>query len=207
VRIPPSPRSAVAVILLAFVSAARAGTAITEIAEIGPHYKVLTVEKSIHPQNELVAYTRLDGDCRVAPDPKQAGKPTFDFYWLMDHAKYKRVNPLIERGIRKRLAVAASPPKNLDGGFSVRLNELDAVEHDLGPTPMLWVRAEKTPGGCSAEARITLGPSDKDAVIRLDAIYSEAEMSGRFSAKVKSISLKGVDTATGLPVVRVYRAK
>jgi hypothetical protein len=117
------------------------------------------------------------------------------------------VNSLIKRGIRKRLEVAASPPKNLEGSFSVRLNELDAVEHDLGAAPLLWVLAEKTKDGCTVEARITLGPSDKNATMRLDTIYSEAKLSGPLSAKVKLIALKGADVKTGKPVVRVYRAK
>ena len=195
-------------VLVLFSGRAYAGKEVTGIGEVGPHYKVVTVEKSIHPQNQLVAYTRLDEQCRVLRDPKQANRPVFDFYWLMDHSRYKRVNPLIKRGIRARLQVeAGSEPKSGDGAFSVRLNELDAVEHDLGSAPRLWVRVEKTAEGCVAEARITLGPSDKNAVIRLDTIYSEAEMKGRFSAKVKSIALKGADVKTGEPVVRVYRAK
>ena len=200
-------RFASTVLLLTFAARARAGQAVASIAEIGPHYKVVTVEKSVHPQNQLVAYTRLDDQCRVLRDPKQSNKPVFDFYWLMDRSRYKRVNPLIKRGIRKRLEVGASPPKSLDGAFSVRLNELNAVVHDLGATPLLWVRAEKTAQGCAAEARITLGPSDKNAVIRLESIYSEAEMTGRLSAEVKSIALKGVDVLTGQPVVRVYLAR
>jgi hypothetical protein len=200
-----SPASTV--FLLALAAQAHAGPLSTAIPEIGPHYRVVTVEKSIHPQNKLVAYTRLDAECRVQRDAEQANAPVFDFYWLMDGSRYKRVNALIKRGIRKRLQVWASPPKSLDGAFSVRLNELDAVEHDLGATPLLWVRAEKKADGCAVEGRITLGPSDKNAVIRLDSIYSESVMTGLFSAKVKSIELKGVELETGKPVVRVYRAK
>jgi hypothetical protein len=197
--------SALTVLLLAV--SAHAGPEITGIPEVGPHYKLFTVEKNIHPQNVMAAFTRLDEQCRVLRDPKRGNGPVFDFYWLMDGVRYKRVHPLIKRGIRKRLQVWASPPKSLDGAFSVRLNELTSVEHDLGATPLLWVRATKTAAGCDAEARITLGPSDRDAVIRLDAIYSEATMTGRLSAKVKLIMLKGADVKTGRPVVRVYRAK
>jgi hypothetical protein len=199
--------SASAAVLLAFAVEARAGQAVTAIGEIGPHYRVVTIEKSIHPQNQLVAYTRLDDQCRVQRDPKQGNGPVLDFYWLMDRSRYKRVNSLIKRGIRKRFVVGASPPKSRDGAFSIRLNELNEVEHDLGATPLLWVRAEKNAGGCVAEARMTLGPSDKNIVIRLDSIYSEAAMKGPFSAKVKLIALKGMDVKTGKPVVRVYRAK
>lgn len=197
-----------AVLLLALAGRADAGKAITAVPEIGPHYRVVIFEKSVHPQNQLVVYTRLDKECRVLRDPKQANRPVLDFYWLMDRSRYKSVNPLIKRGIRKRFQVGASPPKTRDGAFSVRLSELDEVEHDLGPTPFIWIRAERTPeGGCSAESRIALGPSDKNAVIRLDSIYSEAELKGLFGAKVKLIALKGVDLKTGKPVVRVYRAK
>jgi hypothetical protein len=200
--------SASAVLFLTLSTQAYAGKEIAEIEEIGPHYKVVTIEKSVHPQNQLVAYTRLDEQCRVLHDPARANRPVFDFYWLMDRSRYKRVHPLIKRGIRKRFEVEAdSAPASGEGTFSIRLNELNEVEHDLGASPRLWVRAEKTAEGCVAQGRITLGPSDKNAVIRLDTIYSEAEMTGLFSAKVKSIALKGVDVETGKPVVRVYRAK
>lgn len=195
-----------ALLLLALVSAARAGLVVDSIPQIGPHYRVLTIEKSVHPQNKLVAYTRLDEQCRIERDPKRGNRPAFGYYWLMDGSRYKPVNRLIGRGIRKRLAVEASPPKSRDGSFSVRLIQLKEVQHDLGPTPMLWISAQKTPQGCSAQARMTLGPSNKNAVIRLDAIYTEAELTGRFGARVKLIALKGADVKTGKRVVRVYRA-
>lgn len=195
-----------AALLLALAARARAGLVVDSILEIGPHYRVLTVKKSIHPQNTLVAYTRLDGECRVERDPKRANRPAFDFYWLMDGKRYKPVNRLLLRGIRKRLEIGASPPKSRDGSFSVRLNQFKEVRHDLGPTPMLWVRAERTPKGCSVQARMTLGPSNRNEEIRLDSIYSEAELKGKFGARVKLIALEGADMRTGKRVVRVYRA-
>lgn len=196
-----------AALLLAFVSRASAGPAISSIAEIGPHYKVVTIEKSVHPQNKLVAYTLLDEQCRIRRDPKQPDRPAFDFYWLMDGTRYKRVNPVLKSGIRRRLQIGASPPKSRDGSFSVRLKELESVEHDLGATPLFWVGAKKTAAGCVTETRVTLGPSDKNAVLLLESIYSEADMTGRFSAKVKLVALKGFDQLTGKRVVQVYRAK
>ena len=196
-----------AILLLLLAAHAYAGKEITDIPEIGPHYRVAAFEKNIHPQNRLVVYTRLDKDCRVVRDSKKPHGPVLDYYWLMDGSRYKRVNSLIKRGIRKRLQVGAEPPKSLGGSFSIRLNELDAVEHDLGAAPLLWVLAEKTAGGCAVEARMTLGASDTNAVIRLETIYSEAKLSGPLSAKVQLIALKGFDVATGKPVVRVYRAK
>lgn len=200
--------SASAVFLLMLAAPVCAGKVVTGIAELGPHYKVLAIEKNIHPQNQMVAYTRLDQQCRVQRDPKQANAPVLDFYWLMDHARYKPVNVLIRRGIRKRFLIeTASAQNRADGSFSVRLNELDEVDNDLGAAPRLWVRGRRTARGCVAEASITLGPSNNNAVIRLDSIYSEAELKGLFSAKVKLITLKGVDLKTGKPVVRVYRAK
>jgi hypothetical protein len=196
-----------AAFLLAFAARAAAGPMIAAIPEVGPHYKVVTVKKSVHPQNDLVAYTRLDEDCRVAREGKDK-TPVLDFYWLMDHARYKPVNPLIKKGIRKRLEVETAPAASAGpDGFAVRLNELKEVEHDLGPNPRLRVRARRTPRGCVAEARMTLGPSDKNAEIRLEEIYSEAELKGRLSAKVKSVTLKGVDVKTGKRIARVYRAK
>jgi hypothetical protein len=189
-----------AALLLAFAARASAGPAITAIPEVGTHYKVVTVKKSVHPRNEVVVYTRLDDACRPV---RKKGRPVLDYYWLMDGSRYKPVNPLIKRGIRKRLEVRSGLPD----GFTVRLNELKEVEHDLGPDPSLRVLAGKGAAGCFAEARMTLGPSNKRAEIRLDEIYTEAELKGRFSAKAKLVALKGVDVKTGKKVVRVYRAK
>ncbi|HXT01358.1 MAG TPA: hypothetical protein VN915_11830 [Elusimicrobiota bacterium] len=186
------------------VSAA-AGPLVATIPEVGPHYRVVTVRKSVHPRNDLVVYTRLDDECRIV---RQGDSPALDFYWLMDRRSFKPVNPLIKRGIRKRLEVeTGSVPDAGADSFSVRLNELKEVQHDLGPNPRLRVRSSKTARGCRAEARMTLGPSDKNAEIRLDEIYSEAELKGRFSAKVKLVALKGTDVKTGKRIVRVYRAK
>jgi hypothetical protein len=195
---------AAAIFVLTLAARAAAGPAITSIPEVGPHYKVVTVKKSVHPQNELVVYTRLDERCRVV---REKNRPVLDFYWLMDHRRYKRMNALLKRGVRKRLEVEAGPSPSGADSFSVRLNELNEVDHDLGPNPRLSVRAEKTARGCAAEARMTLGPSNKNAEIRLDEIYSEADLKGPFSAKVRLIALKGVDVKTGKAVVRVYRAK
>jgi hypothetical protein len=199
--------SASAAFLLALAAQAHAGAAITGIAQIGPHYKVLTIEKSIHPQNQMVAYTKLDEDCRVLRDEKQSNKPLLDFYWLMDGVRYKRVHPLIKRGIRKRLEVEAdTSPVTGANVFAARLNDLNEVENDLG-NPLMTVRARKSAEGCEVQAEITLGPSDKNEAIRLDSIYSEAVITGGISAKVKSITLKGADLLTGRPVSRTYRAK
>jgi hypothetical protein len=198
---------AAAVLLLGLAARAGAGELISELAEVGPHYRVVLVDKSVHPRNRLAAFTRLDAQCRVARDPDRGNGPVFDFYWLMDGVRYKRVNWLIKRGIRRRLEVEDSPPSDASGSFAVRLNEFSEVVNDLGPAPLFRVVAEKTERGCRAEARISLGPSDGGAAIRLDAIDSEADVTGPFTAKVRSITLKGADLATGKPVVRVYRAR
>lgn len=191
--------------LAALCGPAAAGPLVATVPQAGPHYKVVTVTKSVHPQNLLVVFTRLDESCRVVREGKS---PVLDFYWLMDRRRYKPVNPLIKRGIRERLEVEkGAAPDGGDDSFTVRLNELKEVENDLGRNPHLRILAHPTPRGCVAEARLTLGPSNDDAEIRLDEIYSEAALKGRFSAKVKLVALKGVDVKTGKRVVRVYRAK
>ena len=198
-----------AALLLVLAAAARAsaGGRIDAIAELGPHYRVVTIEKSVHPRNLLIAYTRLDADCRFAPDAARPNRPVFDYYWLMDRSRYKRVNPLIAAGIRRRFRLQDEAARPDDDAFTVRLNELDEVQSDLGAAPVLTVRAAKTAGGCRVDAYVTLGPSDRNAVLRLDAIHSEAVMTGRFSAQVKSITLKGTDAGSGKAVARVYLAK
>jgi hypothetical protein len=185
-----------------------AGSLVTDVPQLGPHYKILTVEKSVNPQNTLVAYTRLDDQCRVIHDPKHDDLPVLDYYWLMDRSKYKPVNSMIKHGIRKRLRVEReTPAEGAAGAFSVLLEELKEVDNDL-ESPQVRIHAEKTEdGGCRVEGRITLGPADGGAVIRLDVVHSEAERKGLFGAKVKSLTLKGVNVKTGEPVVRVYHAK
>ena len=96
------------------VRAAAAGPAIATIPEVGPHYKVVTIKKSVHPENDLIVYTRLDARCRVIREGKKK-TPVFDFYWLMDHSRYKRVNPLIKSGIRQRLEVEDGAPGRRSG--------------------------------------------------------------------------------------------
>ena len=185
----------------ALSASALAGPLVATIPEAGPHYRIVTVRKSVHPRNDLVVFTRLDENCR---EVREHGAPVLDFYWLMDRRSYKPVNPLLKRGIRKRLALDDAAGGN---AFTVRLNELKEVDHDLGPNPSLRVRSGGKPGACFAEARMTLGPSNKNAEIRLEEIYSEAELKGHFSAKVKLVALTGTDVKTGKKVVRVYRAK
>ncbi len=195
-------------LLLALSVRADAGEVVNAIAEVGPHYRLVRIEKSVHPQNVLVAYTRLDERCRAVRDPKDGGRPVFDFYWLMDGARYKPVHALIARGIRQRFPVV-DPAATTDAheGFAVLLSELNEVDNDLGASPLLRIYTQKTAAGCRAEARIALGPSDRGAVLRLDVIETVAALTGRLGTKIHSIALKGTDLETGREIVRVYRAK
>jgi hypothetical protein len=196
-----------AVLLMIIGARAFAGEQVTDIAEVGPHYRLVTIDKSVHPQNRLAAYTRLDAQCRILRDPERGNAPVFDFYWLMDGARYKPVSRLIKRGILRRFAVESdSATTGGDAAFAVRLKELDEVENDLGPSPRLRVLTWKTAAGCRAEARVALGPSDGNIELRIDTIYSEASLTRGFGARVNTIALQGVDAKSGKPILRVYRA-
>ena len=67
------------------------------------HYPLFVVEKSHHPGNITVVYTKLDPNCRVLPDRAHAFMPTLDFYWLMDETSYKPMAGPLKDGVRKRL--------------------------------------------------------------------------------------------------------
>ena len=182
------------------------------LAPIGAHYPIFIVEKSENPQNVLVAYTKLDAKCRVERDVR-TGEPLLDYYWMMDGQTYKPVHRLIKSGIRERLRVEAPSRKNDD--FFIRIKDLKELQQDI-ENPVLQVEAhpvgKKAAGPnskCAVSAAIKLGPSDKNRLLHLHAIYTESAKSivPPFR-KVKSVTLKGSSGADVrvAPFERKYEA-
>lgn len=196
-------RTAVFAFLFMFSSAALAGGAVT-LPQVGKHYPVFVFEKNENPQNIMVAYVKLDDQCHLQRDPKTK-QPLFDFYWLMDHQRYKPVHSLIKKGIRERLEF--DPSSVSDKGFAVRLNDLKELKQDL-ERPLMQVSARPKGSDCSVQGTMTLGPSDGNQTIRLEKIYSDASKTVYPPfRKVKAVRLTGVTLNSGKPIARTYAGK
>lgn len=174
---------------------------INAVSEIGDHYSLFTFEKNENPENILILYTKLDNNCQVM---EEAGAPVFDMYWMMNRQRYKPTNSLIKSGIKDRLQLQAANGAN---GFYVVLNDLKEVKSDLKDAK-LSVIAEKHQGKCRLRSLFTLGPSDNNATIQIQSIYSEATKTlvPPFR-KLKSVTLNGINVLTGAKVSRTYPAK
>ena len=103
------------------------GQAVTNVGEVGEHYPLFLIEKSHHPENITVVYTKLDTHCHVIPDRQHGFLPTLDFYWLMDATRYKPMAGPLKADARKRLQfIDANGSQNDSTSFSVRTDELSA---------------------------------------------------------------------------------
>lgn len=188
--------------MLLFLSALAAAGPAVEIPQIGEHQPILTVEKNVHPENAMVIYTKTDEQCRFVKDPKKGHSVLVDFYWLMDRKFFKPVHQLIKNRIREALEVDAAE-SDRPSEFAVKLHKLEEVKTDI-EDPTLTVQAKKEGGQCKVEGHLQLGPSDNHAEIRVDSLYTEGRT---FPPVLHSVTLKGVDLKTGMPVARTYRAK
>lgn len=177
---------------------------VTNIPQVGDHHRIFVFEKNENPQNIMVIYTQVDSGCRFLTDRTDGGKPTFDFYWLMERRSYKPVHPLIRGGIQERLEVNPTSDRQL---FYVRINDLKEMQQDI-QDPRLQVRSRAVDGRCQVTGSLTLGPSDGNRTIRLTSIYTEAKKTllPPFRKPV-SVTLNGVDVKTGQSVSRKYMAK
>jgi hypothetical protein len=180
-------------------------TEIVNRAPIGAHYPILTFEKSENPQNIMMIYTKLDKDCRFELNSQKKNEPVFDFYWLMGKKTYKPVHPLIKSGIHDRLQVETGEAFIKDRTeFEIKVNDLKGLKTDLKEA-RLKVFAKKIGGKCEVQADIQLGPTDKNATLQIDTIYSETRKTfiPPFR-KVNSITLIGTDEASGKAMKRTY---
>lgn len=192
------------------------GTAVTNVGDIGEHYPLFLVEKSHHPENITVVYTKLDAHCHVLPDRAHGFLPTLDFYWLMDATHYKPMAGPLKDGVRKRLQFTNTQWQQVDPtSFAVRTDDLSHVQHDI-PDPTVQIKAARHGDACVATALLTLGPSDGQATIRLESVATKTEaltalkqmaaMKAPDALRIEAVTVKGTDVATGTPLERTYRA-
>jgi hypothetical protein len=177
---------------------------VENIPEIGVHQPIVTVRKSVNPQNLLIVYTKEDANGRfIAAEGK---RPVFDFYWLMGGKNYKPVHGLIKKEIRKRFECQPSPA-NRATHFIISVNDLKEVNCDI-EEPKIDVYASGAGGTSEVEALMSLGPSDENMRIKLSSIYTEGRS---FPPAVYAVTLEGEEIVdgkrTGKKVKRRYDAK
>jgi hypothetical protein len=192
------------------------GQAVTNIGDVGEHYPLFFIEKSYHPENIAVVYTRLDTDCRVILDREHGFLPTLDFYWLLDATRYKPMAEPLKAGTRKRLQFIDTYGSQGDPtAFAVRTDDLSRVQHDL-PSPTVQIKAERQGEACMATAFMTLGPSNDYATIKIESVSTRTEpitllkkmraMVEPDTIQIYTVTVKGTDVATGQPIERTYYA-
>jgi hypothetical protein len=190
------------------------GQAVTNVGDVGEHYPLFFIEKSHHPENIAVVYTRLDTDCRVLPDREHGFLPTLDFYWLLDATHYKPMAGPLKIGTRKRLQFIDTHGSQGDpASFTVRTNDLSRVQHDL-QSPTVQIKAERQGAACVATASMTLGPSNDHATIKIESVSTRTEpitllkkmraMVDPDAIQIYAVTVKGTDVATGQPIERTY---
>ena len=192
------------------------GQAVTNVGDVGEHYPLFLIEKSYHPENITVVYTKLDTDCHVIPDREHGFLPTLDFYWLMDKTRYKPMAGPLKVGARKRFQfIDANGSQDDLTSFAVRTDDLSRVQHDL-QSPIVQIKAERQGDTCVATASLTLGPSNGHATIKVESISTKTEpitplkkmqaMAEPDAIRIYAVTVKGTDVATGQPIERTYHA-
>src|SRR5882672_8183417 len=192
------------------------GHAVTSVGDVGEHYPLFLIEKSHHPENITVVYTKLDTDCHVIPDREHGFLPTLDFYWLMDATHYKPMAEPLKAGARKRLQfIDANGSQGDSTSFSVRTDDLSRVQHDL-QIPTVQIKAERQGDACVAIAFMTLGPANGNATMKVESVSTRTEpitllkkiraMAEPDAIQIYAVTVKGTDIATGQPIERTYHA-
>jgi hypothetical protein len=192
------------------------GQAVTNVGDVGEHYPLFLVEKSHHPENITVVYTKLDKHCHVIPDREHDFMPTLDFYWLMDETRYKPMAEPLKAGVRKRLQFTDTHWQQVNPtAFAVRTSDLSRVQHDL-PSPTVQIKTVRQGDACVATASLTLGPSNGHATIKVESVSTQTEeltLLKRMQAlvhpdaiQIYAVTVKGTDVATGTPIERTYPA-
>lgn len=175
----------------------------TQISLAAP-LKIFTYEKSINSENIMVVHTDTDTNCHPVRDPSTS-TPFVDFYWLMNRTTFKPVNPIIKNNIRERIQ---SLPSQRANAFFIDLLDLEEVNIDLPESKLAVETFKNANGQCEARSTMELGESDGNTVLILQTVFVDAKKTiNPLRPKVKSITLKGIDMATGFPKERTYSAK
>ncbi|MBC7540216.1 MAG: hypothetical protein H7281_15430 [Bacteriovorax sp.] len=128
--------------------------------------KLFTMEKNYHADNIMVINTLTDDSCKFVSKNNEY----LDFYWLMDRATRKEINPVIRSQIQER--VKFSSINNERNSYKIRLSDLSELNHDLEDTAM-EVSSAVINGKCQVKSVLKLGPSGKYRKLNLKRTYCE----------------------------------
>ena len=171
---------------------------------IGKHHRIFKFEKNENPENILIGYTRLDSGCRFE---RQAGRPSFDLYWLLDGTRFKDPHRLIKKHVRKSFAhIDADVSKpGVSDVFEMRLIESKDMNTSLKEAT-IRVNASKGKGSCNVETLASFRQPDGEMrTITLKTIRSETKKTWMPPfRKIISITLEGESVTDGRLVTQVF---
>jgi hypothetical protein len=162
--------------------------------------KLFTMEKNYHADNIMVINTQTDDSCKFVSKNNEY----LDFYWLMDRATRKEINPMIRSQIQER--VKFSGINNERSSYKIHLSDLSELNHDLEDTTM-EVSSAVINGTCQIKSVLKLGPSGKYRKLNLKRTYCEVTTNFvGIPNGCKFLDLQGNDDDTGETIkVRFYK--
>lgn len=121
----------------------------------GEHVPLFVLEKSINRQNIIIAYTKMDKNCRIVTDAKTR-LPTFSIYWLDNGTRYDVASTAKDILNRMPVELNHTSTGRVDPtSFYIRLTDLNKVQHDLADDRIL-IKTDRQGAGCVANAYIAM---------------------------------------------------
>lgn len=182
--------------LVSFSAQANPPLGMTINKYFGEHVPLFVFKKTIHPQNIVIVYTKMDRNCRIVYD-RQTGAPTFGLYWLDDGVRYDAA-PHLASQLLSRMPV--EDVKGDPTSFYVRLNDLGRVNHDLADERLL-IKSERHGNTCIAGAYVML--KDKK-LVRITSTLTDASINFfTFDTDIRSLTVVGHEA--GEPNSKIIR--
>lgn len=152
--------------------------------------KIFNLEKSLNSENILTIITHTDEFCKFVANNNEY----IDFYWLMDGSSKKDVHPMIRSKVHERVKFVGI--NSTRDTFSVRLNDLSEIKHDL-ESNIIEVKSEFNNGVCQVKPIIKLGASAKYRTLSLKRTYCDVETNMIGVPKgCRFLELQGTDYST-----------
>lgn len=175
---------------------------IDEISEVGKHHRILIVEKSENPQNQIAVFTKVDRQCRFIKEADDTKRPVLDFYWLLDRKRYKPIGRFAKYRVRKKIRVHPLH-KEAQDSFFIFSDMIHRYHPELRDS-LIEIKSEKRNGHCEVAALAHL--EGLKSPMKLEKVYSELKKTilPPFR-KVLSITLNGENKGSGVKIKKTYR--
>lgn len=175
---------------------------INEISELGRHHRILILEKSENPQNQIAVFTKVDRQCRFINEDTGTKRPLLDFYWLLDRKRYKPIGRFAKYRVRKKIFVEPTYEANAES-FFISSDMINRFHPDLRQS-RIEIKAKIRNGICDVSAVAHLKGSKSP--LKLEKVYSELRKTilPPFR-KVLSITLNGESDDSGVKIRKTYR--